>query len=341
MPSLNSQIQSNILRYRRLLIKYENQIAREVRRTFGNYSDEIKTEIARILGSEAVNSQRVRKDLLRALRATHAGQSAEFTDYVDKLVSDLARAHNKLIFGVLEGGLLNEYVQFNRVTLSQLSVLLKRPLPAFSVPYEEELTSLLGRRYMGLNRLVNEAYINGWGYEKIVRRATGKYEAINRRYMETYARTLIQNVSGVIERAWLAENHHLLKGVYWVATLDKRTCAVCGGMDGHQWNSVDEAVKTPAHYKCRCFLAPVLKSWQDLGLPERKSNAGFRASMDGYVPKGTAYTEWFDGLSGADQKLILGPGRYRIYRENGLSFDQLINDDGFLTIRELGNIYGI
>ena len=47
----------------------------------------------------------------------------------------------------------------------------------------------------------------------------------------------------------------------WIysATLDKRTCLVCGASDGKFFKADEAKPQVPLHWKCRCTYTPVLK----------------------------------------------------------------------------------
>lgn len=84
------------------------------------------------------------------------------------------------------------------------------------------------------------------------------------------ARTEIQRVSNTTALAGYLRNADVVGGVQWLATLDSRTCIVCAPLHNATWNlremnNIDRI--PPLHPRCRCFLAPYVKSWRELGIP--------------------------------------------------------------------------
>jgi len=105
-------------------------------------------------------------------------------------------------------------------------------------------------------------------------------------------------------------NAQYLKGVRWVATLDRRSCLQCAQLDGKFFTDIKKA-KVPVidtHPNCRCSLVPVLKAASELGLP-----GATRASFNGQVPATQKYAEWFRQQDAAFQREVLGPTRYKLW----------------------------
>jgi hypothetical protein len=52
----------------------------------------------------------------------------------------------------------------------------------------------------------------------------------------------------------------VIDGVQWLATLDHRTCLICGAYDGKIWTKdrLYEVKVPPAHPNCRCVLIPYI-----------------------------------------------------------------------------------
>jgi len=122
-------------------------------------------------------------------------------------------------------------------------------------------------------------------------------------------------------------NSDIVKGVQVVATLDTRTCETCMAEDGKVYN-VGEGVRSPLHPGCRCTITPILKSWQELGIPAKDIDAGTRASMDGQVPASMTYGEWLEGQPRDVQDEALGPTRAEMFRSGEVTIDRFTDDKG-------------
>jgi SPP1 gp7 family putative phage head morphogenesis protein len=82
----------------------------------------------------------------------------------------------------------------------------------------------------------------------------------NRQSAEILARTTINAVANQSRLEMFRENADVLDGVQWLATLDHRTCIICGAYDGRIWTTekMYEVKVPPAHPNCRCVLIPYI-----------------------------------------------------------------------------------
>jgi len=82
----------------------------------------------------------------------------------------------------------------------------------------------------------------------------------NRQSSEILARTAINAVANQSRLEMFRANADVMDGVQWLATLDHRTCLVCGVYDGKIWTKekMYEVKVPPAHPNCRCVLIPYI-----------------------------------------------------------------------------------
>jgi len=169
---------------------------------------------------------------------------------------------------------------------------------------------------------------------------------IDRRNAEAVVRTAISHTAGVARNSVYAANSDLIKAVQWIATLDSRTSPVCRVRDGLRYGCIDHKPighsipwlggPGAAHWNCRSTATPVLKSYKELGIDIPDMQPSTRASMDGQVPAGTTYAEWFGRQSAERQDAIVGATRGKLFRKGNLDFSQFQNDKGrWLTIEQL------
>jgi SPP1 gp7 family putative phage head morphogenesis protein len=116
---------------------------------------------------------------------------------------------------------------------------------------------------------------------------------------------------------WGRRNADVLGGLQWAATLDTRTCPLCGGLDGRRWPAGAAHPVPPAHNRCRCVLVPWLKSWRELGIDADDIDAGTRASMNGQVPRNLTWDQWLRSQPESVQREALGPGRWTWWVSQG------------------------
>jgi SPP1 gp7 family putative phage head morphogenesis protein len=82
----------------------------------------------------------------------------------------------------------------------------------------------------------------------------------NRQSAEILARTVINATANQGRLEMYRANADVIDGVQWLATLDHRTCLVCGLYDGKIWSpeKLYEVKVPPAHPNCRCVLIPYI-----------------------------------------------------------------------------------
>lgn len=174
-----------------------------------------------------------------------------------------------------------------------------------------------------------------------------------------YQDGLMQSAKRDVERLVRTARNHISNAAYedtyaalgvesvvWVATLEGRTCTACASMDGQVFE-IGKAHRTPpAHPNCRCILAPALDSdmvgnrpyVRALKVRKRDGSNEFRSIGNmtknqreqaglkiGQVKASTTFKSWFDGQDAAFQREWLGPSRYKLYKEGGLSLDRFVD----------------
>lgn len=98
-------------------------------------------------------------------------------------------------------------------------------------------------------------------------------------------RTALQSFANETRRIVFSRNEELFKGYRWIATLDRRTCIVCGEQDGKVFKHLDKVPEIPMHINCRCLCVPIVKGMNEDFTDERVSENGL---VDGKI----TYTEW-------------------------------------------------
>lgn len=70
-------------------------------------------------------------------------------------------------------------------------------------------------------------------------------------------RTSLQHAANQARDATWQANRDIVKQVQWNATLEARTCAACGALDGQRF-PMDKGPRPPLHPNCRCVTTAVL-----------------------------------------------------------------------------------
>ena len=128
-------------------------------------------------------------------------------------------------------------------------------------------------------------------------------------------------------------------------------CPSCAALDLKEWKWGETHPIPSLHWSCRCSLAPATMSFEALAKEAHgnsrlakeldKMTPGNRASMGGPVSGNLRYEDWFDRQSPERQLEILGPGRLSLYKKGGLSFTDMIGQNGNpLTLKQLEAMVG-
>ena len=107
---------------------------------------------------------------------------------------------------------------------------------------------------------------------------------------KAFARTALTEVSNEAEKRTLEDSG--LKKYRFVATLDERTCPVCGRLDGQVFYLKDAQPGVnfpPMHRNCRCVHTAVLTDKARKDLKRRGRDA---EGKDILVPQSMTYSEW-------------------------------------------------
>lgn len=184
---------------------------------------------------------------------------------------------------------------------------------------------------------VRLGYLNGLTTQKIVQNVMG-FSAKNSQVAEFGAiqslrnsivantRTALQSFANQTRKLIYSENKDIISGYKWLATLDRKTCLVCGHLDGQERKNIDDFDKIPLHMNCRCILIPTIKGYEELETEERASENG--------TVKNVSFEEWLKEQDDATQKDVLGLTRYNLYK-NGVKIDSFVDNGQTLTLAEL------
>lgn len=154
---------------------------------------------------------------------------------------------------------------------------------------------------------------------QIVKRINGPSAFVrSRRSAEAIVRTSVQEITGAAREAVWTANADVIKGVRWVATLDNRTCVLCGPLDGKVFK-LEEGPRPPRHPNCRCVTVAITTA---------SGISGERASAFGPVPKDITFDEFMRQRGAGFQDDVLGVTKARLYRKGGVKLDDFVDKSG-------------
>lgn len=199
----------------------------------------------------------------------------------------------------------------------------------------------------GVMRQVREGVRNGLSNAQIGKGLKEGTFAKHRSHANALAATATNAISSRARLDTYQANSDVVKGWQQVSTLDGRTSDICIAYSGMAWDLEGNPLPgtnttlpfnggPPRHFNCRSTLVPVLKSFEELGLPEVDFPAGTRASVDGQVPGNITFDEFLKSKPKAFADELLGPARAQLWRDGRITLNQLVDMRGNpLTVEEL------
>ncbi|MFN3650080.1 MAG: phage portal protein [Armatimonadota bacterium] len=137
----------------------------------------------------------------------------------------------------------------------------------------------------------------------------------NRARALTIARTEVHRASREASRESYAANSDVVEGWTWVAKLDTETCAGCWAMHGSH-HAPTQILDD--HPNGRCVMVPRTKSWAEIlgdsSIPDTRP----------VIPTGESE---FLKLSEEQQKEILGPGMWKLWKDGKVQFSDLVHQE--------------
>ena len=146
--------------------------------------------------------------------------------------------------------------------------------------------------------------------------------------VRTIVRTSVNQVRTMANQSVYAANQDITKKYEYVATLDARTTALCGSLDGKKFR-YGEGPEPPQHFNCRSTTVPIIDD-EDL----RRRFPDTRPSEVGRVPQDLSYPDWLKRNPNMQTQALGNKKRffnYLINTKNKSPRDalrQILRDDG-------------
>ena len=339
MGTVNEDAASSLIDHRLAVLRYESGTIADLLSTYDRALASVTTELeaaySRLLaGLEVDDRQRLRLEALRAdlmdkMRDLNAAQVATMNERLAEIAAAERAYLGRTLFAVI--GLPLASVPSEQVALMLTDAIggavWRDRLAVDLIAVEGGLRSALGEALArGLSTNRTAALLRGLNIPQTYR---GRLVAI--------ARTETQRVANQVALATYQRNADVLDAVQWLATLDRRTCPVCGSLHNAVYPLVGGIPvglerAPPAHPRCRCFLAPVVKSWRDLGITTDPR-------YDGTPAPDITFEAWLRAQPAATADDVFGKGVAARWRSGDLRLDQLVSNLRPLTLGELSARY--
>lgn len=177
--------------------------------------------------------------------------------------------------------------------------------------------------------------------------------AAHQRHAETLVRTQIQAAANRARYETFVRNPELIKGLQAKNPLDARTSTICRARAGKAWTLDGRALKgtnivwpgpPPWHFRCRTVLIPIFHRFDDIAgsltADQRRRleqlSAEKKVGIDGQPAGELTFQSYLESLSEEQQRKLLGPGRYELWKKKKISMSDLITSTGKpMTLEQL------
>jgi len=197
----------------------------------------------------------------------------------------------------------------------------------------------------------------GTSTPKIIDRLVDSFGMI-RHDAETLVRTQIATTNNLAAQMVYKANADIINRVRWDSTFEvstksgSSTCMVCAALHGQEFDVNEPHPIPPKHLRCRCYMTPITKSWQALGLNIDEMKSALkpfteRASNRKILDVGQMSGSFDDFLKTRNKKYqvnFLGSNRYAMWKNGEFKVEDLIDSKGnlrLLTKDKDGNYVGL
>lgn len=244
--------------------------------------------------------------------------------------------------------------------LADDAIVLGRPAQEW---WSQQKDNLRGR----FQNTIRQGIYSGETLGELLRRVRGTRErqfrdgifSMSTREASALIRTSVQSIANAARYETYQANEDVIAGQSWLTTLDGRACPRCQALSGESWSlsgekldgtTLDFPGPPPLHFQDRCSLLPALKSWEQLAHDakgneklarkldriEKKLGPGTQSSLDGQISADINYSDWLKTRSEAEQKEILGPGKFSLFKKGKIGLTDLVDQSGRpLSLKEL------
>ena len=169
--------------------------------------------------------------------------------------------------------------------------------------------------------------------------------------LEGLSRTLLMSASNYAKEETVTQNFSdVMDGWRYLATLDGRTCLVCGADDNRIFKMDEPKPVLPRHFACRCTYIPYMKD--EAGQRKRptvKHSEKMVNHRDGTQSRRFTPDEVTTGFTGSYQqwlkqqlktdpafvKKVLGPKRFELFKAGKLNLSRMTTDGRIKSLSEL------
>ena len=339
--TVNGRLLEAVLRHRHYLLRVENAVSQNLLGALRKAQVEILGQIARIAAADGAASDFALLRLARLREMESRIQSA-----LQSALGDVLHRSSEDFLDVafreveIQNAFLRRYIP-NGISLDligpdadRLAAIINQPLGG--IRWGDRMRRNFRGLELKMRRSLGTSVALGEGIGPAVMRLRQVAGRLGTQRLNLIARSEIQRVANDTAIATYQRNGDVLKAIQIMETLDGRICLVCVGKDGNVLPiNTPRSSLPPFHAGCRGFPAPVVRSFEEMGLDPLAFPPSTRASMDGQVAATVDYEQWFGSQSDAFQRQMLGPSRFKLFKSGELKISDFARDNRILRIDDL------
>lgn len=179
-----------------------------------------------------------------------------------------------------------------RIDTRKIDALVKKPWAQDGKNFSDRIWTNKEKLVNNLHRELSQCIIRGEAPQKAIGRLAREMNV-----SRNQAGNLIMTESAAISSAAQKECFSELdvERYQFDATLDGKTCDVCGSMDQTKFKMSNFEVSVtapPIHPRCRCCTVPFFDDWEELGIRDERAARDSETGKTVYVDGRLNYEEW-------------------------------------------------
>ena len=339
--NVNGRLVEAVLRHRHYILRVENSVLVKLLQPFRDAQAEILSQLARLGAREGAltdfrlfQAARLREMEVRIQAALQfaLGDMLRFSseDFLAMATREI-QIQNAFLRRYIPKGIS---LDLAGPDVLRLEAIVNQPLGGLA--WGDRMRRNLQHLNFGMQRSLSLSVALGEGMGQAVTRLRKVAAELGTNRLATITRSEIQRIANHTAVDLYSRNSDVIKAIQVMETLDNRTCLICAAQDGKVFPVGTAAANLPPyHASCRGFAAPVVRSFEEMGLDPFDFPASTRASMNGQVADTIDYEQWFGVQSPSFQRQILGPSRFELFASGELKISEFTRDLRILGIDEL------
>jgi len=365
--SANEKLMGRIVRHRAMMIQVENGVMEELVQQLGQVRKEALDKL--VAASNEPLTKKGVESLVEEIRIDLTLAREDMTATLKDRLAEAFTAEEELAMTVFRGAVpmvVAKATNYQALALKRIDDILK--MPVAGVSYEQAIANMFDRLGGQIDKLAQKAFAEGfqealysgktmaqargagWAAAEKLQSNLGAarelFDKAVRKDLETIVHGHYQATIDKAQTSVYQQNRKLLQGVVFTATLDHKTCPICGALDGtvywmdgipegEEGDVFERKPALPIHPHCRCTYAPIVKAFKSLPIDDSKFSKASQKLLDGDIPKPDRYDAWFAKQSGTVQRDILGAGRYDLWKSGSVDLADLSKNGQVLTLDQL------